>query len=88
MTQLAVLDPAASSAHQSVTLHALVSIARFVSAPPRSSLWRRFAPALTLFVLRLRISLAAPFLLRAGSAVLKDKSRGELALATALVGFA
>ena len=51
-TQLAMLDPAASSAHPSVTLHALMSIARFVSAPPRSSLWRRFAPALTLFVLR------------------------------------
>ena len=34
---------------------------RFVSASPRSSLWRRLAPAMTPFVLRFRISLAAPF---------------------------
>ena len=33
---------------------------RFVSASPRSSLWRRLAPAMTPFVLRFRISLAAP----------------------------
>ena len=34
---------------------------RSVSASPRSSLWRRLAPAMTPFVFRFRISLAAPF---------------------------